>query len=271
MRIGDDFERYFVIGRVGVFAPRVKVKSRRPPGGADDADPFNVFKRNVSDFGKARYKRGFFMRDFNVIFRALFKRIDRDQNLFFLIVGDIAPHAADHIDRVVDAVAGQLREKIHNDFAVAPGIHQKRVETYFMSGDAEPEQMAVDAFQLAYQRAYITSAGRNHKAGDFLYALNEAGRVRVRTDAAYPFQKINVLNVGSAFRRLFDAPVVVSKLQINIDQFFSVQRDRKTRRFLHGRMLRPHRDLYYFLLIHIYSFQSLSIGYCPSGQSSGRG
>ena len=70
----------------------------------------------------------------------------------------IAAHAANRVDPVVDAVAGDLGEQVHDEFAVAPRIHQERVEPDFVPGDAEPQEVAVDALELGNQRADVLRA-----------------------------------------------------------------------------------------------------------------
>ena len=41
-------------------------------------------------------------------------------------------------DAVIYTVTRELRKKVHNDFTVAPGVHEESVKTHLMAGDAEP-------------------------------------------------------------------------------------------------------------------------------------
>ena len=62
--------------------------------------------------------------------------------------GHLSTHTAYCINSIINAVTGEGCQKIHNYFPVAPGIHEKRIKTNFMSGNSQPQQMAVNSFQF---------------------------------------------------------------------------------------------------------------------------
>ncbi len=82
---------------------------------------------------------------------AFFQEIQPGQDGGRLFLVDIALHAAQHVRRIVDPVAGQPFEQVHDRLPVTPGIHEEGIETGFVGRYADPEKMAVDAFQFGHQ------------------------------------------------------------------------------------------------------------------------
>ena len=77
------------------------------------------------------------------------------EDLGLLALVDVAPDAAEGVDGVVDAVAGDHLQEVHDDLAVAPGVHEEGVEADLVAGHAEPEQVAVDALELGDEVADV--------------------------------------------------------------------------------------------------------------------
>ena len=159
------------------------------------------------------------------------------EDLLALLVGEVAPHAADGVDGVVDPVAADLFQDVHDEFAVAPDQHEHRVEADLVGGHAEPEQMAVQPLQFADQRAQIEPAPGHFQLHDFFDRLNERGGVRVRADAADALQEVKALVIVALLAGFFDPAVVVADVHPGADDFLAVDVEVKFGRFLEERML----------------------------------
>ena len=157
---------------------------------------------------------------------------------FLLDLVDVAAHAAEGVHRIMDAVAGDGVQDVHDHLAVAPGVHEKRFETGFLPGHAQPEQMAVHPFQLADQGADIEAALGRHQLHQFFHPLGVAGLVRKGADAADALGQVQVLDEGPALGQLFNAAVVVAQLQVGVADDLAVQGHAQADRFVQGGVLR---------------------------------
>ena len=90
-------------------------------------------------------------------------------------------------------------------------IHEQRVETGFVRGHAQPQQVAVNALQLGHQRADGLRARRRGDAGQLLHAQRVSHGVHVRADAADAFEQVQVLHPVAVFGGLFDAAMHVAQ------------------------------------------------------------
>ena len=91
----------------------------------------------------------------------LLEDVHRLAHLGELLGGEVAAHAAEGVDAVVDAVAGEAGQDVHDQLAVAPRVHEQRVEADLVAGDAQPQEVAVDALELGDQRADVEPARRD--------------------------------------------------------------------------------------------------------------
>ena len=127
-----------------------------------------------------------------------------------------------------------------------------------MRRDAEPEQVAVQAFQLADDSADVVRPSGHFQPREVFKRLAKAERVRMRADAADALDDIQRLNIVAAFAGFLDAAVVVADLDDRALHLFAVQRNLKAARLLEGRMLRP--DRYNDLVIAFAHLASSSFG-----------
>jgi hypothetical protein len=97
------------------------------------------------------------------------------QHLLGLFGRNIPAHAADGVHAVVDAVAGQHLQDVHDDLPVFPRIHEKGHKTDLMPCHAQPEQMAVDPLQLTDEGAQVQGSLGNLHTGNRFHRLHIAG------------------------------------------------------------------------------------------------
>ena len=97
------------------------------------------------------------------------------------------------------------------DLAVAPRVHEQRVEAALVRGHAEPQQVAVDALQLGDELADGLGARRRLHAGQLLDAERVGGGVDVRADAADALEQVHVLRPVVLLGALLDAAVHVAE------------------------------------------------------------
>ncbi len=109
-----------------------------------------------------------------------------------------------------------------------------------MGRDAKPEQMTVQPFQFANQRAQIKPAPGHFQVHDFFDRLNKRGRVGVGADAADALEEVKALVIIPFFAGFFDSTVVVPDVHAGADDLFSVDVEIKFGRFLQERMLRAY-------------------------------
>lgn len=76
-----------------------------------------------------------------------------------MIGGEIPADSADEAEAVGFAVAGDFLGDPHDRFADAEGLHEERVEADDVAGQTDPEQVAVEAFDLQHDRADVLGAG----------------------------------------------------------------------------------------------------------------
>ena len=96
------------------------------------------------------------------------------KNFLFLQFVDVAAHAAEGIHGVMNAVARDPVENVHDHFAVAPGVHEKGFEAGFLAGHAQPEQVAVYPFQFRDQGADVKAAPGRDQFHQLFHSLGEA-------------------------------------------------------------------------------------------------
>ncbi len=162
----------------------------------------------------------------------------------------------------MDAVSGERLKQVHDDLAVSPRVHEERVEPDLVAGHAEPEQMAVHAFQFADQGADVLGTLGDLDAHQFLNALHETGGVGVRADAADALHEVDVLDVATALRQLLDAAVVVAEAKVGVDDELAVDFQAERRGFLQRRVLWSDGDG-----VRTHLITSVSRSYCQSFRS----
>ena len=85
-----------------------------------------------------------------------------------------------------------------------------------MAGDAEPEEVAVDALELGDEVAEVEAAPGRLDLHELLDALDEAGGVGVGADAADALGQVDVLDPGLFLGQLLHAAVVVAEADVGV-------------------------------------------------------
>ena len=151
-------------------------------------------------------------------------------------------HTAQQVGRVVDPVAGQTFEQVHDGLPVTPGIHEEGFEAGFVGRHADPQEMAVDAFQLGHQHTDGLGARRGFHVRQFFDRQAVGHGVDMRTNPTDAFDQIQVLDPGALFGSLLDAAVGVSQAHVCAGDHFPIHRKLEMAGFLEGRVLRADRD-----------------------------
>ena len=155
---------------------------------------------------------------------------------------DIVLDAPEDTDGVIHPVTGQFLEQVHDRFAVTPGVHKESVEPGFVGGDAQPKQMAVDAFQPGYQFADGQRALGNFHLGQFFHPLTVGAGMGMRANPADTFEQVQVLDPVACFGGLFNAAMDIAQPHARAGDNLAVHRKFKVTGFLECRVLRPDRD-----------------------------
>ena len=174
--------------------------------------------------------------------RARLEQVDGAADGVRVLVVHVELHAAQHVARVVDAVARQPLEDVHDDFAVAPRIHEERVEPALVRRDTQPQEVAVDSLELGDQHADGLRARRRLHAGQRLDAEGVGGGVDVRADPADPLEHVHRLRPVVLLDALFDAAVDVAEAGGGGGDDLAVDGDLEMTGLLQRGVLRPDRD-----------------------------
>ncbi len=177
--------------------------------------------------------------------RPFLEEVDAAADLVGQLLVYVALDAADQVGRVVDAVARHRLEEVHHGLAVAPRVHEERVETALVGAYPEPEQMAVDPLELRHDDANGLGPRRHFDASELLDRERIGHRVDVGTDSAHPLEHVHALDPVVLLDALLDPTVDVAETDGSLGDDFSVDGYGKVRRFLERRVLRPdgHHEL----------------------------
>ena len=158
-----------------------------------------------------------------------------------LFGADVALDAAQHVGRVVDAVAGEPSSRSIT-VSRSRQVYMNRVsKPGFVRGHAQPEQMAVDALQLGHQLADRLRARRHFDAGQLLHAQAVGHGVDVRADAADALQQVQVLHPVAALGGLLDPAVDIAQPHDASVTISPSTREFRSARLFQRRVLRPDR------------------------------
>ena len=143
----------------------------------------------------------------------------------------------------MDAVPGDHLQEVHDDLAVAPGVHEEGVESGLVAGDAQPEQMAVDALELGDEVPDVDAALGRLDFHELLDALDVTRGVGMGADAADPLGQVDVLDPGLFLGQLFQPAVVIAEPDVGVLDDLAFDRHPQADRLLEGRVLRADGDL----------------------------
>jgi len=163
-------------------------------------------------------------------------------DLVGLLRRDVELDAAQQVGRVVDAVAAEQLQQVHDRLPVAPGVHEQRVKAGLVGGHAQPQHMAVDALQLGHDQADDLRPLRRLDGGQLLHAQAVGHGVGVGADAADALQQVHVLHPVAALHALLDAAVDVAQPHGGVGHGLAVHGELKVARLLEGGVLRPDGD-----------------------------
>ena len=97
---------------------------------------------------------------------AVFDLVQHLESPVLLLDGNIPSGSAVGDHAVVDTVAGQVLEDIHDRFTVIPGMHEQAVMTDDVQRDAQPQIMGMQSLQLCGDDTHVLALLRNLNAGD---------------------------------------------------------------------------------------------------------
>ena len=138
-----------------------------------------------------------------------------------LVGGDVAPDAADLNHGVMDTVAGEVLEEVHDVFTDAEGVVEGGVEAEFVGFDACPEEVGVDALDFADDGADVVGAIGDGELGDLLNGAAVGDGVGDAAESANAFGEIDDLD-GAAHAHPLDAAVGHAGGEVGLDDFFAL-------------------------------------------------
>ena len=240
--MGDQLEIHLRVAGVRIVLADVGRHVARPREGPHGAHLRRALGRQGAHPLDAADEARLVGADLGIVVQALPHRLQDSQNLLALCVGQVTPHPADGVDGVVDPVAADLLQDVHDQFAIAPDQHEERFEADLVGGDSEPEEVAVQPLQLAVHHAQVEPPLGNLEIHDLLDRLHEGGGVGVRAYAAHPLQEVHALVVVPLLARLFDPAVVVTQVHPGADDLLPPDVEVKLDRLLEKRVLGADRD-----------------------------
>ena len=168
---------------------------------------------------------------------AFFQEINPCQDGCRQFLVNVALHPTQHICRIVDPVAGQFFEQVHDCLPVAPGIHEECLETGFVGRYPDPEQMAVDAFQFGHQHTDGLGARRRFHVRQLLDCQAIRGCMDVRTDTTDPFEQVKILDPVTLLSGFFDTAMRISQADIGLRYDLTIHGELEAPRLFQGGML----------------------------------
>ena len=126
------------------------------------------------------------------------------------VIGYVAARAADGAHGIVDTVAGQLFEQIHDQLALIPDVHEHAVMTDDMAGNAQPQEVGVQTLQFRRDHTDVLTALRRLDAVEFLHAHRIGKRMGVGADSAHTLHQNQRLDRVALRGQFLDAAVIVA-------------------------------------------------------------
>ena len=155
---------------------------------------------------------------------------------------DVPIDAADAVHGVVDAIAGDGREHVHDFFADLEAGHEHGFEAHELGGDAGPEHVRMQALKLCHDDANVLRARRRRLSGQSFHGLAKSEGVDVGADAADALHERNDLNVVASLGQVLDAAKVETDMQLGVNYGFAFADQVQLIGFFECRMVRPHGD-----------------------------
>ena len=205
---------------------------------ADGADAQGVLLRQhahaLGTQGDGLVREG----DLDDAVHGLHQRVAGLEQVALKIVVDVAAGAADGDHGVVDAVAGQALQQIHDELALIPDVHEHAVVADDVAGDAQPQEVGVQSLKLGGDHADIGAPLRDLHLVDLLHGQRVGKGVGVRADAAHTLHQHQRLDRVAFRGELFDAAVVVADEHLGVLDDLSVGVELGVNRLLQGGMVR---------------------------------
>ena len=154
-----------------------------------------------------------------------------------LVVVDVPAGAADGDHAVVHPVSGDSLKGVHGLLTVVPDLHEHAVVADDVAGNAQPEQVGVDALQLLDDHPDILPSFGHLGAHDVLHAHGIGQCVGMGADAAHPLHQNQRLDEVALLRQALNAPVIVAHKDLCIGDSLSVHRQTGVDRLLQCRMV----------------------------------
>ncbi len=148
----------FLVGGAGLGVADVPFDVGGAGGGAGGAEGFADVGFEDANADCAVKDGLFFQHEVGVVGDTgfdFFEAVDHARDLGFL---DVMADATNEIVGVVDAVATDFFDDVHAVFTVSPSVVKESVPANFVTGDTEPEDVAVDAVQFVHDAANVEAA-----------------------------------------------------------------------------------------------------------------
>ena len=175
----------------------------------------------------------------------LLDQVDRLPALRRPSLGHVVAHAADLMEAVEQARAGQRLEQIQDQLALADAVEKDRRAAaeraaHVHAPRAEPEAVRRDALQFGDQHAQVLRALRHLDLRDPLGGHHVRQLARHRGDVVGLRRDRRVLRVGQRLGQLLVAAVQVADHRIDADDRLAFERENRAEHAVRRRVLRAH-------------------------------
>ena len=155
---------------------------------------------------------------------------------------NVAPHAADLARAEDDAAAGGGFDDVQHLLAHAPGVHEQALEAHGVRHQPQPEQVAVEAGELAPDGPQVQRARRHGDVHDRFDRLAIGLAVDEAADAADALGDIDELDVVLLLDQLLQAAMDEADGRARLDDLFVFDHQVEVDRLRQHRVLRAEGD-----------------------------
>jgi hypothetical protein len=184
---GDDVEVESIVGGVGMIATAIDIDTGGAGDGAEERGIFDEIRGGDADAAHALLEIAIVGdgtgdgEPFGV------ELVDGMDELIFKLRGDVPADAADEAEGVGFAVAANFFGDPHDGFADAEGVHEEGVEADDVTGEADPEEVAVETFEFEHDGADVFGAWGCAECGGLFDGLGVGDVMDAAADTADAF------------------------------------------------------------------------------------
>ena len=164
---------------------------------------------------------------------------------------DVLGHAADLDVARVHALAGGRLEEVEDLVALAEAVPEHRNRAEVERRGAEPDEVRVDAVELAVDHAQVLRSLRHRLFEQLLDAHAERERVEVVGEVVHALDERDHLPVGLVLAVLLDPGVDVADERREVPDHLALERDQQPEHAVRGRVVRPEVDREQLVLLAV--------------------